>query len=556
MNLALLQASDTRTTAPAPRRGTAPIPRRLLALLVAGAVLMTAAPTHGQQVTLRHRMSAGAVSLYDVRLEILRTPADPDLADAHAQRLSGRLTRAFFHEAQPGQATCAQMVELEPDPDDEPVEVDLPAALMETLPLPPPRRVQLSVAPATVADAPFLVPARTSGSRAMLALLLPVAPWPEHPVAQGDTWEHAARVAGVTIPLTWRVERVESRGGDRLATVTVTSDVVAGETPRAARLPRSRATLVWSARRRDLLSLDGDVAYHEPVHAGGAAVTMRVEIRRTDDRMLSEQREATERQALIRLADAIAAYQREDITFARQALHEFKRRWPTSMWEPMAAHLAERIERERVQASPLPLAELRETLATLMALWASAEREHDLEVLASCRRSLAHITDVNREELIRLLDDDDAQLRTAACFAMAFGGVPGDLARLQERFTDEDARVRATALLATAIRGSPLADLDRIIRATRDAQPSVRRRACQALAASLEEDAAALPDARRALIARLEDDVPEVVFAAAEALRQWGTREDLEQIEQVARQTRHADLRAALEALLGTRDEP
>jgi len=385
----------------------------------------------------------------------------------------------------------------------------------------------------------------------MLKTVVHVTDWPEEPVSGGDTWERPFAAGPIRGRHQFRVEAIKPVGRDNHVTLKITTHIEQPGSSAEDRLLSASSTLEWSVGEGELLSLAGDVVYRKPVAAGGGQVSVQVRFERTARRRLSAGRLAVERQALLRLVRAVSAYQRGDLEGATRDGRRFRKRWPHSSWRPVADDLARRIEDQRRFHKPLPTERLKETLVSLLALWTKAEADHDVELLDRCRLSFTHLTRVNRPELRRLLDDGDGRWRALACFTLAFGTAPADVALIQRHSADGDVHVRRSALRALAIRASPLTDAERLLAGTRDEDAAVRRRACEALDRCLAKDSPHRSAAREALIERLSDDSPDVVLAAARALMRTDSPDEIERIKQAADGTASPTLRAALRELVG-----
>jgi len=498
-------------------------------------------------VLLRHQMTPGTVTTYRLRIETAHRSAAGERKTVE----SGRLTRVIFHEDEPGKATCAQMLELDPATpagDDaqtqpEPGEPTRKAASS-------PDWVQLSIARVRLDRAPLILPGRTTWTRQVLSAVVGVTDWPSESVSIGDRWERSLPTGPVKGTQRYQLEAIERAGTDVRARLTVSTAVVPPAGSPSRRLVSAGSTVHWSVGDRELLSLDGRAVTRERDRSGACEVTRRIVMTRDRRHRMSQRRQETEREAVIQLGQAVSAYQREDYSYAERTLRVFRRRWPNSRWAPLVEYIRRRIRAERASREPLPADELKTALTKLLALWYQAEQDDDAEVLQRCRSSLAHLAKVNRPEIVRLLDDRQAPLRSLACFALAFGSAPADMALIQTACEDPEVRVRRTALYALTVRASPLTDAQVLLKALGDEDAAVRERACDAVGACVADDSPHLAAARAALVDRLADASSGVVLAAARALMQIGSAGEIEKVKQAAEKAPSGALRDALRGIV------
>lgn len=495
-------------------------------------------------VLLEHRITPGAGTLYEIRIEIVR-----DFGDGSRRKVqTGRLTRMMFGDEASGQATCAQMVELdapffaEPDSETQPVSKQDQSKS-------PPAFVQFTTTRVQSHRVWLAPPAQTAWARRVAGLLVQVTNWPPVPVTAGTGWEVGFEAGTITGQRYYLVEAIKNVRGDELVIVSADAAFDDPVDEGGRRLISATSNVVWSTDDGDVVTLEGQARWRESPRAGAGEVLTRIQIERKRRFKLRDKWRARDRLAVVALAEAINAYRREDHAFALRSLKAFARRHGHSRWEPAADYLRRKIDADRRLAESLPTAELRERLEELIIEWQEAERDGDVEQLDRCRSSMTRITEVNRPELMRLLDDEDEQTRAQACFAMAFGSRPADVALIQSKCDDASARVRRTALSALAVRASPITDTQVLIERLSDPDRGVRQRAAQAIGSCVEKDASEIDKARAALRAGLKDDATRVILAAAWALTQIGTDADLEAIRRAAASAESERLRVSLQQL-------
>ena len=533
-------------------------PRRAAGLVLAGLSLAIiaqarAAPPPASKVRLRHQLSPGSVVTYAVHIETTRAPDE----GARTQVQTGTLVRVMFREDQPGQATCAQMLELKHEtPASGPAESQLsdsrPATTLPAIGAPVPQTsVLFSTARVEIERAPFIIPGRTAWARQVLSALLQVTNWPKDKVSAGDGWDRAIRAGPRAGKQLYRVADVQKVNADLQVRLTVKTELDPPADPANRHLVSAESTLLWSARDHELLSLQGHATWREAASAGGGDSTTRVTLERSRRSHLTESQQSAERQAVMHVAEAIAAYRRQDEKYATRSVQIFLARWPSSRWRPVAEFIQRQIDSAQASRASLTSDELKHALTQFLAAWNQAEQEEDFDLQDQHRSSLGHVNEVNRPEITRLLEDADPSFRALACFALAFGSVPADVALIQEACGDADVRVRRTALYALAIRASALTDPQVLLPRLEDEDAAVRQRACQATGACVGKDSPRLSDARSALAARLGDPSPDVVLAAARAIMSVGSPEDIEKVRQAAKSDAvPPETREAIESVL------
>ncbi len=541
--------------------------------------------TWGAEVKLQHDLTPGSLCTYDVTIEVSRRPVvgieatasapATQAADSAAEVWKAKLTRGLYSHRQEGFGVCAQMLEFErassSPADTQPSGV---AALERFAPDLAGIDVQFSTQAVSAVYAPLLLPRRPGWSRTMLQMLLDASSWPSDPVAVGASWDRPFRIGATRVPRRITVDAVQNAGSDLRCRLTLKTSPPRDAPDEGERLVSAESTIVWSVSTRQLVSQEGKVAYEVgewesgkvgkweggKVGKGGAAeeapvrVELRVRIERRSQRRLPAALHAKGREAVAELANAFAGLTTRDDERALKTVDEVLDRWPKSRWRPAAGELRKQIEADRGARSPMATGELKQAMVRLLEVWVSAEEAEDMELLVRCRGAATHLADVNRPEIVRLLDDADGGVRAVALFALAFGDAPGDLARMHEACGDADAHVRRTAMAALAVRGSPLTDVERVAAGLRDGDEGVRRAACGAAGACFAGDSASAGPVRDALIERLGDESARVVVAAAEALLKLGQPEDREAVRRAAESAGRSEVRDALLELLEGED--
>jgi len=503
---------------------------------------------------LSHNISPGTVSTYKVRIETASLSGEEPNYKEHRQEQTGKLTRIIFSDKAEGKANCAQMLQLEAgktiapptQPADRQQRADTPASQ---------ERVQFSVKQIDTQKAPFMVPAQTAWSRAMLGTVILVTDWPEPAVSAGDKWTRKFEIGEIAGELNFKVDAVETVESERQAVVKVNATTSSPTSSSGGSLISAESNVVWSLDEDNLVSLAGKVIYSEPVRAGGRMVKIDVKLTRTGKAgRLSKSRLTGERWSLVKLTEAIGAYNRNDAKSALRSLLQVKRRRIPSKFEPMADYLMKRIRSEQTSKEPLPVAELKKTLVSLLAMLDRADNDNNLAVRRRCQKSLQHVVQVNRPEIMRMLEDDEGTYRALGCFALAFGSAPADVALIEKCCSDADLQTRRMALYALALRASPHTDADTLLTALKDADNTVRVRACEALGRCVDKDSPELTAARAALVELLNDKSPAVVIAAAQTLSRIGSEAEMKKVKETADKSTSQELKSALERLTKPND--
>ena len=506
--------------------------RRALGVTV-GLLFLARSAAAAPQLHLRHQLTPGSVSTYDVRVE-----TQPPNA------ITGVLTRAIFRDDPNDSAMCAQILTTR--------QRAQPPAQTQPASKPPhlgnvPDRVQLAVRRISAAHSEYLVPTESKRLQQLLPVITDVLHWLDCAVSVGDTWSRPFAVGSTEGRHRYQFNAIERQGVDQLAKVTVITSFDADAEFDRDRILSARSDLVWSISDRELISLDGRLTYRTPPAAGNEEGFVRITMRRVRNRRWTQHRRADEREALIEITRAVAAYRLDDESQVTRICERFLRQRRTSIFRPLAMYLDQQI---RARREPLPIDELKQRLVDLLAEWHQTETEDDIEKREQLKRDFARLMEVNRSEIVRLLDDESAEFRAVACFAMAFGKTPADIARMQVSCRDPNARVRQWAMAALAMRGSILTSQDVLMAGLGDSDATVRRRACQAIEVCTPKDSPDTPQAITALADRLNDESADVVYAAAQALMRLGGPSQSERIRSAAEKCADPHLAAALHRLL------
>ena len=426
-----------------------------------------------------------------------------------------------------------------------------PATSQPALSLAPsPARVLLSTATITPRFARYLSPARTTPMKNLLSPLVEVTMWPESPVAVGQTWERKIPWMTTGCVQRARVEKIESVKGDTRVTLVVNSTVEAKDGEASPSRIAAQTRLVWSIQDQELVSLVGESVSREPSTDGGKLISVQISYERVSRRQMPQIRLTIERQAIIHLAQAIMAYQRGDAEAASTATKTCVSRWPTSYWRPLADDLLRRIDADQQARTPLTIEQLKAALSELLNMLNQAEAGNDEALAAWCGVSFHRYAQINGPELRKLLNDSEPRFRGLACLALAFGTVPAEVGLIEEHSDDSEVQVRRLCLRSLALRGSPVANGERLLAGVKDSDAIVRRWACEALGTCTTKVSEHWQAARTALSERLTDESALVALAAAKALVRIGTPGDVEKVKQLAEKESRDEVRSALTEIL------
>lgn len=499
-------------------------------------------------VQLRHQLTPGTVCVYEARMEIERQGGDAAALQKVVRR--GTLTRAVFADDRANLATAAQiLLTCDDAPGGAPTRpASMPADRV-------PDHVQLLTAPVQSGQSRYLLPLGPTGVQQVLRTSMAEMIWPEQPVPVGrTTWTRPCRAGRLHGEQRYELGELQRKGSQQLARVIVTTELEEPEPARSGPKVNSvRAELLWSISERELVALDGLLRYQEQREGVDEEVAVRVTLDRTHRRRWTPLRRASEREALVEMTRAVMVYRVGDDEQLQRICSRFLRQYPTSTWRPMAEYLERQIE---PHSEPLAIDALKQRLADLLGQWHQTELNDDSETREQLKREFARLMKVNRAEIVRLLDDDSAEFRAVACFALAFGETPADIARIQQACGDPAEHVRQWAMSALALRGSTLTSQDVLVAGLNDSDPVVRRRACQAIEACTSTDTPAAPDTVAALADRLDDDSADVIYAAAQALVRLGDDSRFDRIRQAAERCGNPVLAAALLRLLPPATQP
>ncbi len=525
-------------------------------LLFASVLVPAASPLFAADVRLTHNATPGALTVYDIELTTRRTIIADQVSEEPAWVQTGTLTCANLSGNHSGKFSRVQMLQLipaDPSPTAQATEPSASQPFDWMMPLRLPGGTSLTIDQLDDGTGAYRTPLETTVSGDMLSLLMPPRKWPQQPLSPAGVYDETVKLSFGTFRRNFRLEKVRTRYGERQAIIKLDVEAVSGDQPSEddrPRFQRGAASLAWSVSNDDLAALQAEISWEEPLRIGRLQEAAELAMMRTTRRTWSKGMQDIERAALVDLANAIHAERRNDPKQAFQIAGGFLAGHPNSVWFPMARELHDRLNPDRAGLEPVPFEKLNPMLVRLIALWTRAEAEEDQRVRQLSEAALAHLAEVNRPEIRRLMDDEDAAVRKLGTFALAFGKAPADVALIQKMCADPDTSVRRTALVGLTMRASPLTDPDRIIPCIADQDEEVRLRACEALGACGSTKGERREKVLTAIRGRLDDDSLRVVLAAAEVLLLQGNTEDRALIESRASSAKPSGIRSSLRRLL------
>lgn len=461
----------------------------IVSFLVVGAAV-AASPGEpacaGSTMTFRNNMLPGHLTQHRIIRTTRRTAPRRDRVETLVWEQRGRLVQCNIDEPTPGSVMIYQMMADGPAKvlklfhDDKPVE-PAPAAGLYNLPQPSTR---LHSATMTARDAPVQPPLADPVSRVILHMLLDFAHWPVKKIEAGHRWERPLKLD--EFEGTQRFEFVDLVRVDGDMTARVRLAVVGkfvGKLEREFAFGGAEALIHWSRPDRALTRLDGQIAYQRVRDGKPDEFDVRVSVRRTDLRLLDEAAQEEVKVQLTAFSEALKEQRGGDVVEVMRRCRDFRAAWPKSLWMPAIAQL----ERQAAPArsGSLSARELRTLLAQTIVTWEAARQTGETDLAEKTEKAFARLAAENRSKLAGLGRDKDETVRSSAVFALAFSPSPDDAAAVARALSDKSPRVRSMALAGLAARRSDKVSVEALLKLMDDADPGVRRRACQAVAACI-----------------------------------------------------------------------
>ena len=507
-------------------------------------------------MSFRNNLSAGFLTQHTLARTYRRTVAKPVGTETVVYSRSSTWVHCNVDESRPGQMKVYQMI------------TDAPPKVLKFFraekELPAPSAAALGLAEGATAlfddittprDANIQTPRTDPAERVLLAALLDVAHWPSGPIAVGHRWQRDLAIENFSGTQTFEFLEVKKINGETCARLSLTVDgAFAGPMEKEFTLKKLSADLLWSRADRCLRQLDGQAVFHRKRDAGVEDYDLKVTLRLADSRVLSDEGQAEILRQLNAFASALTELNAGRRDRAAAACETFRARWPDSLWRPAVNALHDRATRVAKAAPRLNDREIDDALAKAFLAWQAAVRAHDDDLRDRTRKGLARIADDYRPTLKNLLASKDESVRARAAFASAFGARPADLAVTQKALADESVQVRALALMGLAARKSTETDAKRLAALLADPDKSIRRLACDTIAACIAREDPAVAGLIETLGKLLQHDkAAGVRQAAAGCIAALGAPADVPLLEKALRSEAETPVREeiqrAIEAL-------
>jgi hypothetical protein len=501
------------------------------------------------KIRLRNDLTVGMVTEYAVR--IAGTRVTPGLRYEENVRFTqeGRLTLAVLEAPDRRHARRAWMMTLDPPQlveitrDGQPVTQPPPAGALGL----PPAASQLRLATIDAAQASASPVGGSRVQRAGLLLALDFSQWPNRLIAEGETWE--SPVERPELAGTWKHTYVSmtGRGRTRVARGRFEfSGALIGPFADVAEVKQVTGSWAWRVAERSLEASESQVMLAYGPKGERRELSMQVSLSRTQRRKLAADDLAdarTELQQLGKLSNPVNPQP--------EALAEFVKTHPESLWSPVARDLLARTRINTEALGAMDADRLRNALVTLIRRWQRAALSGSVEALQPVRATFREMMAAQRTALHELAGDADQNTRAMATFCVAFGDQPADLTVVTRACADASERVRIWAAYGLAERRDPNTDLDVLLELLGDAHPKVRVRACQATRACVPIDSPRRGEFARRLLRMVTGDPDDLVHPpAAQALDALATEEELPALIEAEAQEEVPSARWQLEATI------
>lgn len=515
-----------------------------------------AAPAAGaDHVRLRNNLIPGFRTEHRISRLIRRTSQQQDYLQTATYSRRSDWIRCNVDESQPGRVKVFHMMVDTPPKvlrvfhDDERVRPTPDATEFSLLSGSP----SLRSAVITPRDAPLeVLPITEAAERAVLAALLDFAHWPAKRVDAGHRWQRDINIEGFSGTQTFEFVDLAKLDGQVAARLTL---FVEGEFTGALgqnyALEKAQAVIHWYRMNGTLARMEGQATYGKKRDDGQDTYELKLDVKLRRQRQLSEQEQDAVVRQLNAFAEALTRFQGGDRRGAVRACRAFEMRWPDAVWLPAVRSLAERAASRKKGSRRISTKELNRLLAKSVVAWQAARAKGDTDLLTRTRRALVALARDQRSRLKTLTKTEDAGLRSRAVFALAFSDRPADLALLQKAVGDESPLVRAMALTGLAARRSPRTDPRALIAALPDTDARVRLHACEAIAACISRENAAIVECVKGVTRAMSGDKSAAVrLAAVRALTAIGSRADIAPIENARKMESVTSIRDAMDRTL------
>lgn len=496
--------------------------------------IIPVSPASAWQVRLRNDLRPGALAVYRLDIDALRTGRRDGYEEQVRFEQSGRITHLVAQTVERGKAQRVWMVIL-----DEPrlVEITRDGHRLDELPDAremglPPRGVQLRVTELTDQHAPAFPVGGSAVQRAALLLALDFSRWPNDLVGPDATWESPTDRDELDGIWTHTYTRATGRGSDRLAVGDFRFDGrLAGPLEGAATIETAAGQWRWRVSKRSLESAVANVELTYGDTLPPHSLILHAELDAVKRRYLSDD-ELDAATGQVNLISDLSARLADPANATAQAqMRGFINDHPDSLWRPIAEDLLARANYDESTLTDLTDAQAQDVMMQLLTRWQKAALAGQTEQLQPLRATFRQLTNANRDVMHTLAKSPDRNVQAVAAFAVAFGEDSSDLQVVTKLCIDDEPRVRAWALYGLYERADDATDPKVVLAALDDSDETVRYRACMAARRCIPERGELREKAFRRLLDMVNGDTGELVREqAAIAIDRIATREDLEDL--------------------------
>lgn len=519
-------------------------------LLVVGALAPPPAAA-GPHMTFRNNLQAGHLTVHRLSRVIQRKATRRDFVERLKYRQQAEWVRCNVDDPKLGSVMVYQMMV------DGPAEVvSVRRGKKKISPLPPAGNFNLPKGSTrlhsdhkTPHNGDVQVPLTDPAQRAVLAALLDYAHWLKKRIEPGHRWQRDIAGTGIAGTQTFEfVDMVEVKG-EVIARVTLYVEGVF-EDPLDAEYTfgKGQAIMLWSRPRRTLINMKAKADYTRKRENAPEEFKLEMDVGLVEIEALTEQEQDHVTDQMIAFDEALQFHRAGEDRRARELCVRFRESWPEAVWMPAVDELQGRTARKIAQPKLLSPKQLDALVLKSMIAYEAAVANQDYDLLERTLRALDRIASDHRVRLKRLAKANTGARRGRAVFALAFSKRPPDWDLVQRAVRDDSSKVRAMALSGLAARRHQNVSADVLIGALSDKKASVRRRACQAVAACLPRDHFSIVEVVATLHRLLTGDKNNAVRReAARAVAVLGAPVDLPKLERALAQEADADVRREIE---------
>lgn len=445
----------------------------------------------GGHMTFRNNLLPGHLTMHQISRTITRKANRRDHVERLRYRQEARWVQCNINEPKPGNVMVYQMMV-----DHAPKVLSVRHDKKEIEPTPPTSSLvlpkgstRLHSAYKTPRDGPVQIPMTDPAQCAVLHALLDFAHWPKEQIDAGHRWERDLYANGIAGTQTYEFVDVAEIKGDAVARVTL---FVEGkfEEPLAKDyvFGKGQAVLYWSRPERVLVKMEAQADYQRKRANAPEEFKLKLDVGLVELHSLNEQEQERVTEQMIAFSRALGEDREGHKREAYLACNLFRKTWPDSIWMPAVDELEDRVVRRQSETNPFSTKQLDDLLAKTIIQHEAARTNYEYDLLERTHGVLTALADEYRGKLKKIAKGKDAGRRGRAVFVLAFGSQPDDLHLVERAARDKSATVRAMALAGLAARGDRETSAELVIIMLDDEKTSVRRRACQAVAACVSPE--------------------------------------------------------------------